>query len=404
MNQASAMPKMQVLSILLLAGLFSANVRVTSGNVQAERDARFEKWLTENGAVLHGVALRDLGTYSRGVIATQDIANGDEIMRIPLYLVVNIEHAMIHPTVGPVLERQVWINDLFAMTIFLYHVYFRNATQRHRESDSKVWGPYFSWLPAKETSPLAAWQGWQEKTRGTSLGWEMRKRRRFNVEFLSRLHRAEPGFADELTLPILEHIIGILQSHSFAVKVLDRRAGEWVGTKGLVPLADALNTDVVGTTTADCMTNSRSTHFICIAKSDISKGTHITTPYNVHSNARLFLDYGFTLDDETFTILDEPFLLNIGSGDDDDSLDPSHLLRLDGSVQSVLQVVERRGLDMKVIRHKLLVAKGILVKYKSSETTCSWHRYAMKVFESELMIIENLLQQVGRLERDGEEM
>ena len=38
------------------------------------------------------------------------------------------------------------------------------------------------------------------------------------------------------------------------------------------------------------------------------------------------------------------FSFNIGSGDDDDSLDPSHLLRLEGSVQSVLQVVERRGL------------------------------------------------------------
>ena len=45
-------------------------------------------------------------------------------------------------------------------------------------------------------------------------------------------------------------------------------------------------------------------------------------------------------------------LLNIGSGDDDDSLDPSHLLRLmERTIGSASR--ERRGLDMKVIRHSV---------------------------------------------------
>jgi hypothetical protein len=88
---------------------------------QAELEPSLLRWFARNGGYLNPAAHVTHNSFSgsRSLVATNDLANGEVILRTPLSLVLNIEHALV----GDV-GRAGFVDDLNdpqAMALFLCH-------------------------------------------------------------------------------------------------------------------------------------------------------------------------------------------------------------------------------------------------------------------------------------------
>ena len=70
----------------------------------------------------------------------------------------------------------------------------------------------------------------------------------------------------------------IVQSRVHTVSVRDR-AGKWVKTKCMVPVADAINTGPPSDLNVRCFTNDASTHFVCETLKPVVAGSELLTAY-----------------------------------------------------------------------------------------------------------------------------
>lgn len=211
------------------------------------------------------------------------LQEGEEVIRVPLSSMINIEHALMDPELGPVLESSPWLPDHLAMSLYLHLL--RQGGSRHRG--------YLDWLPNSSHSPLIWDVADMKLLRGTSILREVFNRRAYALDLLERLQRAfDPSFLNGFGPLEMFWGLGVLRSREFGVDVQDRE-GVWHRTHSLVPLADALNTAREPNT--ECWTNPTSTHFICAARQIILPGSELTAQYGTSlTNREYLLDYGFT--------------------------------------------------------------------------------------------------------------
>eukprot|EP00940_MAST-03C_sp_MAST-3C-sp2_P000784 g784.t1 len=231
---------------------------------------------------------------------------------------------------GPFLESNPWINDMFALGLYVYHA--RRAPSRL----SRFFVPYLDWILKEDISSgnIMRWSKMDRLLRMTedslSLGNEIRRRRQFDSDVLRRVQRSDM-FSD-LTLEQLQHLSFLIQSRTFGVRVKDR-TGKWHSAKCLVPLADVMNTAPSNRINTECFTNSRSTHFECRTTRDVEPDGELFAPYaGGHLDpGKFLLNYGFTLPldiDATTTIVlrssDDGRTLTFRSVDDVDAFLRGH--------------------------------------------------------------------------------
>jgi hypothetical protein len=119
-----------------------------SSSLGAEFTA-FETWMDDKGFVAHpSVSIRQDVVSGYGLYADATLASGTVVATIPLSAVVNVEHAMVDDTTGPLWQA---LDDLSDLDIFTGWMAYQMA---HLDNDSP-WLPYFNTLPhASLTSPL----------------------------------------------------------------------------------------------------------------------------------------------------------------------------------------------------------------------------------------------------------
>lgn len=235
----------------------------------------FMKWLVSRDVRLSHVSIETTSKNGRGLYATKNLGRNEVFAEIPLSVMINIEHALHDSHVGPIVNH---LNDMFGLAIFV--------------SSSQKDNPYLQWLKRDVRASPMEWIMQNEKMMQLSIYKEAQRRRAFNMDILDRFHEQ---LESNLTLFELERHVFLVQSRIHSVRVRHPVTKQWHDTKCLVPVADAMNTDISSKVNTECFTNPSSTHFLCRTTRPVLAGQELLSSYANRPNDVLLLDYGFTL-------------------------------------------------------------------------------------------------------------
>ncbi|XP_062520678.1 actin-histidine N-methyltransferase-like isoform X2 [Corticium candelabrum] len=260
----------------------------------------FMEWLQDEGGHLSGdVTIEECGEMEFGIKCVNGLDKGHRVAHISLSSLINIEHAVTSATAGPVLDELSYLTDTNAMALFV-------AYERQR-GDSR-WQPFLNIMPTRFATSLFMTKSDEEELKGSTF-LEFASRRNNAVDKVYRrlsqhLMDMFPHFFPSLTRGDFLWGLSVLWSRTHRVGVRDHE-GNWQHVPCLVPVADmfnmAANEDDVN---IECKTNDESTHFECYTTKPVSNNSQLlvmyaTDPMQRH-NGRLFMDYGFVLEDNPY--------------------------------------------------------------------------------------------------------
>lgn len=285
--------------------------------VQEETETHnFTRWIEQAGGSIGAIRVGRLprgNRAGRGVLATRAIAQGEVVARVPLSLLINIEHVLVDPVLGPLLDENggaagivhAWLGDVDALAVFLCH---ERRKHGHDGRELSHWEPWISLLPPldQNASVLTYAEDLLTELQASPVLTTVRDGRRRLTEVHGRLlklkgFRGRPPRGAFRKYLREEHAWGLLMvmSRSHTVRVKDGE-GAWHDTSCLVPLADMFNTGGPSQINVDCATNDDSTHFECKATKPITTGSELLVPYGGRvtrmRNSKLLTEYGFTID------------------------------------------------------------------------------------------------------------
>ncbi|KJE93621.1 hypothetical protein CAOG_04380 [Capsaspora owczarzaki ATCC 30864] len=303
-----------VLTVIAAAGMARAAETTTTttnpglglGRKQSELPA-FREFLARGGAEMHGVDIQEHvdadgrpGVAGRGVFALRDLAAGETVLRVPLSLLLNVEHASASP-LGGILD-DFRLSDAEAMAFWLIY----ELTRPERASP---WLPYLESLPASIKQLTMFYDPFEMKRLQASPVAEFTSRRTVKMrnkfgKYREQISKHRPAHLAEIEFPVelitvddFLWAMAVQFTRLITVQVKHPADGEWERTKCLVPLADLLNTAPADQINVECATNLDSTHFECATIRPVAEGQELLTPYGGAeqlSNGQLIMDYGVT--------------------------------------------------------------------------------------------------------------
>lgn len=246
------------------------------------------RWLTEQHAgTVRGIKISTGGR--RGVITTQALNRSVVVLRVPLSLVISVEHAVQSELNAQ--EALDSLGDTDALALFLL---FELSRRQH-----SYWAPYLSFLPPTTAIPGAL--GFDNATISFFEDFPhfTQEAHRLQHTVQSRYHQiVRAGICDNnrcnLTIIRLNWAVAMVQSRLFAIQVRDSQ-GTWQKAHGLVPFADLFNNAASEELNAHCATNDASTHFECFTTKALHSHSELFLPYAAKNNYDLLLNYGFTV-------------------------------------------------------------------------------------------------------------
>ena len=163
------------------ASLQGANERKLSSKPKAlaheeSQVDQFLNWLSDGGATVGAVTLSQRGSVSRlGVLATAAHQPGDFVARIPLSLLINIEHVLTDDVLGPKLDEEggragivhAWLGDVDALAVFL-------VRERNKGLVDSRFGPWLKLLPEAVSNPLTYSDGFAAELQASPLASRIR--------------------------------------------------------------------------------------------------------------------------------------------------------------------------------------------------------------------------------------
>lgn len=270
-----------------------------------ELSVAFLDWLRENGAVLSSkIELADLRhrNAGRGVLATDDIEEGEKLFSIPNKLILTVENSDLDPNFKKQLDDP-WLSLILAM-LFEFR-------QRHDGSRSR-WAPYLDILPYKFDTLMYWSEEELEYLRGSAIVDKIGKAsadRMFTEQLLPIVKQEkqvwfESEHSDEEMLQAFHRMGSTIMAYAFDLEDTNEVNANEDGweedsdaginlRKGMIPLADMLNAD------AD-LNNARLFYeddkVVMKAIKSIKKGEEIFNDYGPLPRADLLRRYGYITD------------------------------------------------------------------------------------------------------------
>eukprot|EP00118_Oscarella_pearsei_P020390 m.220822 g.220822 ORF g.220822 m.220822 type:complete len:452 (+) comp39949_c0_seq21:69-1424(+) len=258
--------------------------------------AAFKRWLRKGGGYLsESVSIEDCGEMGLGIKAKEALEPGHVVTRVPLSLLINIEHAATSLEFSPILDKLSYLSDINAMAAFLAF---------ERNSRKSKWQPYIDLLPEKFTTTLFATEEELEELEGSYVLDFITKRNEAVQKVYGRFSHDMEAFFPNVHSQIAKDEflwgLSVLWSRTHRVGVLGPD-GQWHQTACLVPVADLFNMAAnERDASIDCKTNDKSTHFECFTVSVVAANAQLFVTYGSdplqRHNSRLLMDYGFVLE------------------------------------------------------------------------------------------------------------
>eukprot|EP00047_Mylnosiga_fluctuans_P005004 m.237813 g.237813 ORF g.237813 m.237813 type:complete len:299 (+) comp13202_c0_seq1:48-944(+) len=246
------------------------------------------------------VALQPSARHGLGLFAEGNLVPKEDILRIPMRAMINIEHAIISPTFGPVflaIEDDPDVREIEVMAAFLAH-------EMHKGNSS--WAPYFAIFPTELAVPPLLEDNIREVATNDGAPEEVVT---LLVDRLQQLQKAFSAFkrtlgpdGSWLTWDTFNRAHALLRSRSHLVSVKDEM-GQWHRAMCLVPLADAFNTDLGDGVNVVCKTDGElygpDSVLVCRATKLVRAGQELLVHYVADKSrrtpTRLYVDYGIRL-------------------------------------------------------------------------------------------------------------
>jgi FKBP-type peptidyl-prolyl cis-trans isomerase len=262
----------------------------------------FMDWVAASGGSVDAVRLADCGDGLRGLKATRDLARGEEIIRIPRSIIIDVARAEASPVSG------VWRQHGDASVSIPGYIKIALAVllEQRRGAESDV-APYLEMLPSQEDferdgGPAAMWS--DEELALTECGKLVDAAKRRREQSRGDGHPALTTEALAATWRDLE-LSGAAPSAdelSWAVTAVTSRA-YGVGSpapgappeSGLVPVVDMANHDGRYPQHTAKGLEEDGNSFVVLATEAIKRNTQVCLTYGDLSNFYLLPQFGFVL-------------------------------------------------------------------------------------------------------------
>eukprot|EP00830_Metopus_es_P002129 TRINITY_DN1189_c0_g1_i1.p1 TRINITY_DN1189_c0_g1~~TRINITY_DN1189_c0_g1_i1.p1 ORF type:complete len:578 (+),score=110.36 TRINITY_DN1189_c0_g1_i1:24-1757(+) len=245
----------------------------------------FTRWVKENGGEIRKTKMLVYAKDYRGLHATANIEDGEEIVTIPYKLAVssvNFENTEI----GKKMTEQKTFNEKW--TLFMYPIIFIMDELLNPKSFYQKW---IDVIPHECTEHPMFFSPEEEKwLAGSSALDQLQIDKRLVESFYRKIEKVDPSFAKRHTMKRFLEYYFLLCSRFFGVHANNDKLTL------LVPYADLINTGNTEDRNASWDFNSDTQEFQIKAVKPIKRDEVIQFSYGHNSNFTYFTYYGITLE------------------------------------------------------------------------------------------------------------
>lgn len=271
-----------------------------------QRTDAFKKWLLLNEVSISSkISIEDFRSdgQGRGIIATEDIEEDEEIFSIPRSKLLNLTNGNLFKSSSEAVQEKLLQLDQWESLILAI------LWEWKVKGSSSEWVDYINVLPLNDPSYQSDQLMYWDETELEFLKPSLIVERIGKSNTLEMYHKLFPNYVDELGLSELKEITqeefekvgSVIMSYSFDVEE-EKEEGEEEDeddieedededlVKCMVPLADTLNADT-NLHNANLIHTPES--LIMKTTSKISKGNQVYNTYLDHPNAEILRRYGY---------------------------------------------------------------------------------------------------------------
>ncbi|XP_047499015.1 actin-histidine N-methyltransferase-like isoform X1 [Penaeus chinensis] len=250
-----------------------------------EQIPTFMSWLKEKGVKISGVEISDFDQQGFGLMTTEDLQQGVEVIDVPLEAMMTEDTAR-KSYLGPLIERDPILQHMGNVSLAL-HVLGEYVNPQ------SPWQPYLRILPASYSTTLYFSQEEILGLKGSPALEEAVRQFRNIARQYSYFYRILHSLPEARSWPIKDYFT--FDAYRWAVSTIMTRQNR-VPTKGasgqlaLIPAWDMCNHEQgIYSTDYDEEKNC----CVCLAQKDFKKGDQFTIYYGKRHNVELFLHNGF---------------------------------------------------------------------------------------------------------------
>lgn len=243
----------------------------------------FQAWLTDLGAVIKKVEVSDYGEQGLGLRVTEEVSEGEEVIRIPQKAMMSTETAR-HSSIGFLVERDPLLKTMPNVVLSIHLLVEKN-------SPASLWEPYINILPHKYNTVLYFTPSQLEGLKGSPVLEDALKQYKFVARQYAYFYKL---FSNNM---LKDYVT--FDEYRWAVSTVMTRQNLLPGTDGkeintLIPFWDMANHDQGKVSTDYDPSTSTS---MCYAQRNFSAGEQLTIFYGVRANCDLFIHNGFVFPD-----------------------------------------------------------------------------------------------------------
>lgn len=245
-----------------------------------QQSEQFETWLKSHGVeISNKVGLHDYreAGQGRGLIALEDIAEGDVLFTIPQTNLLAVER---DPKFGELVTK----HELADWPALMAYMMLVSGTDR--------WAPYFAVLPSKFSTPMF-WNPEQlELLKGSAVLDKVGRAEADELydELASSIFKDQAFANVDLSRESFHRMGSLIMAYGFDVSVTGDDDDAF---KAMVPLADMLNSHTVLGNARLEMPENIDGVLEMVASKDIKKGEQVYNVYGDLSNGELLRRYGY---------------------------------------------------------------------------------------------------------------
>jgi histone-lysine N-methyltransferase SETD3 len=252
--------------------------------------ADLTKWLVEGGGFVHrGLCLERFGDSGNGFVATEEIATGEELFRVPLSHIMSVDTALEDPVLSQ-LQSQLSVLKQFGSPLLALYLLLEKLRPKSR------WKPYLASLPVQYSVPLYwTWEDLLLLRGGTAWSqtlqmWKNAVRLFAVVRHVCTEHRTRLGIPAAPTFAQWRWALAAVFTRRNSIPAAHG------AVLALIPVWDMCNHRSKGELTTGF--DEQGKQVVCRAMERVESGKQVFIFYGQRSHADLLVNNGFLPDAE----------------------------------------------------------------------------------------------------------
>ncbi|EYB93658.1 hypothetical protein Y032_0180g813 [Ancylostoma ceylanicum] len=244
----------------------------------------FLDWSRKNGIVFDGLEIRSSESSGNGIFATRSFRTDEKFIQLPESLMI---------TAGKIADMEKYAKILHDTRFFPTPFEMLTLFFCLEDVESSWYAPYLKVLPKTFTTPAYTGESIDAADLPLSVRDYWRTQQRDLAEMWKKIHEAFPQITHEVFLWAW-HVVNTrcIYVENKPHPSIDNSAGD---TLAVIPFVDMLNHDPQAKGIA--MYDRYSNKYMVRAAHCVLEDEQVTVCYGPHDNARLWMEYGFTLPD-----------------------------------------------------------------------------------------------------------